>query len=63
MTRDPDHFTFGEMEIHKSSITDKYVKTAVIDVSPNGADKYRHLYHSSNHRINTVTSTIPQTTG
>jgi len=66
MARDPDNFTFGE--IHKSSITGNYVKTAVIDVSfgvrnhecfgllgPNGAGKSTTL--------NTVTSTIPQTTG
>jgi len=64
--RDPEHFKFGE--IHKSAITGKYVKTAVIDVSfgvrnhecfgllgPNGAGKSTTL--------NTVTSTIPQTTG
>ncbi|ORX48445.1 P-loop containing nucleoside triphosphate hydrolase protein [Piromyces finnis] len=66
MARDPEHFNFGE--IHKSAITGKYVKTAVIDISfgvrnhecfgllgPNGAGKSTTL--------NTVTSTIPQTTG
>ncbi|ORX49210.1 P-loop containing nucleoside triphosphate hydrolase protein [Piromyces finnis] len=64
--RDPQNFTFGE--IHKSPVTGKYVKTAVIDVNfgvrnhecfgllgPNGAGKSTTL--------NTVTSTIPQTTG
>jgi len=64
--RDPNNFQFGE--IHKSPITGKYVKTAVIDVNfgvrnhecfgllgPNGAGKSTTL--------NTVTSTIPQTTG
>lgn len=64
--RDPEHFNFGE--IHKSPVTGKYVKTAVIDVNfgvrnhecfgllgPNGAGKSTTL--------NTVTSTIPQTTG
>ena len=64
--RDPLNFKFGE--IHKSPVTGKYVKTAVIDVNfgvrnhecfgllgPNGAGKSTTL--------NTVTSTIPQTTG
>jgi len=66
MARDPINYNFGE--IHKSGITGKYVKTAVIDVSfgvrthecfgllgPNGAGKSTTL--------NTVTCTIPQTTG
>jgi len=66
MERDPENFKFGE--IHKSAVTGKYVKTAVIDVNfgvrnhecfgllgPNGAGKSTTL--------NTVTSTIPQTTG
>jgi len=66
MARDPINYNFGE--IHKSGVTGKYVKTAVIDVSfgvrthecfgllgPNGAGKSTTL--------NTVTSTIPQTTG
>jgi len=65
-SRDPINFTYGQ--IHKSAVTGKYVKTAVIDVSfgvrnhecfgllgPNGAGKSTTL--------NTVTSTIPQTTG
>jgi len=66
MARDPINYNFGE--IHKSGVTGKYVKTAVIDVSfgvrthecfgllgPNGAGKSTTL--------NTVTCTIPQTTG
>jgi len=66
MERDPINYNFGE--IHKSGVTGKYVKTAVIDVSfgvrthecfgllgPNGAGKSTTL--------NTVTCTIPQTTG
>jgi len=66
MERDPINYNFGE--IHKSAITGKYVKTAVADVSfgvrthecfgllgPNGAGKSTTL--------NTVTCTIPQTTG
>jgi len=66
MARDPINYNFGE--IHKSAVTGKYVKTAVIDVSfgvrnhecfgllgPNGAGKSTTL--------NTVTCTIPQTTG
>eukprot|EP00833_Pecoramyces_ruminatium_P014977 jgi/Orpsp1_1/1189009/evm.model.d7180000068780.1 len=66
MARDPENFKFGE--IHRSPINNKLVKTAVIDVNfgvrkhecfgllgPNGAGKSTTL--------NTVTSTIPQTTG
>jgi len=66
MARDPENINFGEM--HRSSINNKIVKTAVIDVNfgvrkhecfgllgPNGAGKSTTL--------NTVTSTIPQTTG
>jgi len=66
MSRDPLHFSFGE--IHKSLVTGKYVKTAVIDVNfgirnhecfgllgPNGAGKSTTL--------NTITATLPQTTG
>jgi len=64
--RDSLNFKYGE--IHKSPVTGKYVKNAVIDVNfgvrnhecfgllgPNGAGKSTTL--------NTVTSTIPQTTG
>jgi ATP-binding cassette subfamily A (ABC1) protein 5 len=65
--RDPENFKFGE--IHRSLYaSNKYVKTAVVDVNfgvrnrecfgllgPNGAGKSTTL--------NTVTSTIPQTTG
>jgi len=64
--RDPENFKFGE--IHRSLYSKKYVKTAVMDVNfsvrnrecfgllgPNGAGKSTTL--------NTVTSTIPQTTG
>ncbi|ORX85647.1 P-loop containing nucleoside triphosphate hydrolase protein [Anaeromyces robustus] len=64
--RHPDFVKFGD--IHKSLITEKLVKTAVEDVSfgvrnhecfgllgPNGAGKSTTL--------NTITSTIPQTTG
>jgi len=67
MNKEPDEFKFGE--IHKSIIdNNKLVKTAVIDVNfgvrnhecfgllgPNGAGKSTTL--------NTITSTIPQTTG
>jgi ATP-binding cassette subfamily A (ABC1) protein 5 len=71
MNRDPLHYKFGE--IHKSLIpttttTNKYVKTAVVEVNfgvrnhecfgllgPNGAGKSTTL--------NTITATIPQTTG
>jgi len=67
MSKEPDEFKFGE--IHKSIIdNNKLVKTAVIDVNfgvrnhecfgllgPNGAGKSTTL--------NTITSTIPQTTG
>jgi len=66
LARDPENFNFGEM--HRSSINNKIVKTAVVDVNfgvrkhecfgllgPNGAGKSTTL--------NTVTSTIPQTTG
>jgi len=65
-SRDPLNYKYGE--IHKSPITGKFVKNAVIDVNfgvrnhecfgllgPNGAGKSTTL--------NTVTSTIPQTTG
>ncbi|ORX76945.1 P-loop containing nucleoside triphosphate hydrolase protein [Anaeromyces robustus] len=66
MERDPDEINYGE--IHRSRYTGKFVKTAVVDVNfgvrnhecfgllgPNGAGKSTTL--------NTVTSTIPQTTG
>jgi len=66
VNKDPLDYTYGD--IHKSPITGKYVKTAVIDVSfgvrnhecfgllgPNGAGKSTTL--------NVITSTMPQTTG
>ncbi|OUM61579.1 hypothetical protein PIROE2DRAFT_20927 [Piromyces sp. E2] len=66
MSRDPLHFNFGE--IHRSMITGKYVKTAIMDVNfgvrnhecfgllgPNGAGKSTTL--------NSITATMPQTTG
>jgi len=66
INRDPIHFKFGE--IHRSAVTNKYVKTAVMDVNfgvrnhecfgllgPNGAGKSTTL--------NTITATLPQTTG
>jgi ATP-binding cassette subfamily A (ABC1) protein 5 len=66
MNGQPDQFKFGD--IHKSFINGKIVKTAVIDVNfgvrnhecfgllgPNGAGKSTTL--------NSITSTMPQTTG
>ncbi|OUM56409.1 hypothetical protein PIROE2DRAFT_49513 [Piromyces sp. E2] len=66
MNSNPLHYSFGE--IHKSLVTGKFVKTAVIDVNfgvrnhecfgllgPNGAGKSTTL--------NTITATLPQITG
>jgi len=65
-SRDPNNFRHGE--IHVSPLSGKFVKTAVIDVNfgvrprecfgllgPNGAGKSTTL--------NTISSTVPQTTG